>query len=102
MDRYPEIEIEPALLKETDLVLFSSEPYAFKQADIDAFRKNFPGVAPRMSLIDGEMTSWFGSRAIEGLRYLHDFAEQEISEGIAHFLLNSSFGFRRHQLVLGL
>lgn len=83
VDRYPEIEIGPALLKETDLVLFSSEPYAFKQADIDAFRKNFPGVAPRMSLIDGEMTSWFGSRAIEGLRYLHDFAEREISEGKA-------------------
>jgi len=82
-ERYPKIEIGSALLQEVDLVLFASEPYAFKQADIDAFRKNFPGVASHMSLIDGEMTSWFGSRAIEGLRYLHGFAEREIGEGKA-------------------
>jgi hypothetical protein len=30
-----------------------------------------PGDADR--LIDGEMTSWYGSRAIEGLRYLREF-----------------------------
>ena len=27
----------------------------------------------KVSLIDGEMTSWYGSRAIAGLRYLADF-----------------------------
>ena len=82
-ERYPKIEIEAALLQDVDLVLFASEPYAFKQADIDAFRKSFPSVASHMSLINGEMTSWFGSRAIEGLRYLHDFAERKISAGKA-------------------
>jgi len=82
-ERYPKIEIGPALLQEVDLILFASEPYAFKQADIDAFHASFPGVASRLSLIDGEMTSWFGSRAIEGLRYLHDFAERKISAGKA-------------------
>src|SRR5207248_1197119 len=29
----------------------------------------------RMALIDGEMTAWYGSRAIEGLRYLRRFRE---------------------------
>ena len=28
----------------------------------------------KVSLIDGEMTSWYGSRAIEGLRYLAEYA----------------------------
>ena len=28
-----------------------------------------------VSLIDGEMTSWYGSRAIAGLRYLRDYTE---------------------------
>ncbi len=83
VERYPTIEIEPALLQGVDLILFASEPYAFKQADIDAFRTNFPDVTSRMALIDGEMTSWFGSRAIAGLRYLHDFAEREIGVGKA-------------------
>ena len=27
----------------------------------------------QVSLIDGEMTSWYGSRAILGLRYLDDY-----------------------------
>jgi hypothetical protein len=27
-------------------------------------------------LIDGEMTSWYGSRAIAGLDYLHRFVER--------------------------
>lgn len=72
-DRYPETAISPALLEETDLVLFSSEPYAFKQADLDGFREQAPGT--RLLLIDGEMTSWFGARAIDGLRYLRHFAK---------------------------
>ncbi len=68
--RYPEIDIDAALLAETDLVLFSSEPYAFKQADIDAFGSDYPTGRARLLPIDGEMTSWYGGRAIEGLGYL--------------------------------
>jgi hypothetical protein len=29
-----------------------------------------------VQLIDGEMMSWYGSRAIEGLRYLRALAEE--------------------------
>ena len=68
--RYPEIAIDAALLAATDLVLFSSEPYPFAQADIDAFRAAWPAGRARLRPIDGEMTSWYGSRAIAGLGYL--------------------------------
>lgn len=72
--RYPQIEIDSKLLARTDLVLFSSEPYPFKQKHIDKLRAAAPTPAPAMARIDGEMTSWYGSRAIEGLDYLRQLA----------------------------
>jgi len=72
--RYPEVEISMDTLIDIDLVLFSSEPYAFNDADITAFQNAFPEHAAKARLIDGEMTSWYGSRAIHGLAYLRRFA----------------------------
>ena len=75
-DRYPEVTLDDATLSEVDLVLFSSEPYAFTDADIAAFQTAHPAHAHKAHLIDGEMTSWYGSRAIPGLYYLGDFARR--------------------------
>ena len=33
------------------------------------------GSRTRVALIDGSMTSWYGSRAIEGIAYLRKFRE---------------------------
>ena len=74
--RYPEIDVTPELLRRVDLVLFASEPYAFTPADVEDFRASHPVGAARLLSIDGEMTSWYGSRAIEGLRYLRRLAEK--------------------------
>jgi ABC-type Fe3+-hydroxamate transport system substrate-binding protein len=72
--RYPEITVDEALLRETDLFLFSTEPYAFTADDAAAFAAEH-GVPPeRCLLIDGEYTSWYGSRAIAAMAYLRDFA----------------------------
>jgi ABC-type Fe3+-hydroxamate transport system substrate-binding protein len=77
-DRYPVVDLESALAN-TDRVLLSSEPYAFRQRDVDAVTQvahalsAVPGhalAAGAVSLIDAEMTSWYGSRAIAGMRYL--------------------------------
>jgi hypothetical protein len=51
-------------------VLLSSEPYPFSEADAAALRQRYPAV--QIDLIDAEMTSWYGSRAIPGLRYLRE------------------------------
>jgi ABC-type Fe3+-hydroxamate transport system substrate-binding protein len=76
--RYPEVDVTPELLGGTDLVLFSSEPYAFTPSDIDDFRATFPCSDTRLLPIDGEMTSWYGSRAIKGVRYLQQLAESVV------------------------
>ncbi len=72
--RYPAIDITVGLLAETDIVLFSSEPFAFKDTHIEEFRAAFTGDAPILAPIDGQMVSWYGSRAILGLTYLKAFA----------------------------
>jgi ABC-type Fe3+-hydroxamate transport system substrate-binding protein len=73
-NRYPTVELNDDLLVRTDRVLFGSEPFPFKQTHIEAFREEFPAHAAKAAIIDAEMTSWYGSRAIEGLAYLADFA----------------------------
>jgi ABC-type Fe3+-hydroxamate transport system substrate-binding protein len=71
--RYPEIDL-PAFAGRIDRVLLSSEPYHFHErhrAEVAAA----VGGAP-VSLIDGEMTSWYGSRAIRGLGYLATYTAE--------------------------
>ncbi|HZP85846.1 MAG TPA: helical backbone metal receptor [Burkholderiales bacterium] len=69
--RYPAFDLTPEFLAGIDLVLLSSEPYSFRERHCDQVRALVPtGSRTRVALIDGSMTSWYGSRAIEGMRYL--------------------------------
>lgn len=68
-ERYPPIDISAY---DVDRVLLSSEPFHFKQHHVEEVEALLPG-APEVALIDGEMTSWYGSRAIRGLDYLARF-----------------------------
>ena len=67
--RYPEIDL-PALAGDAEIVFLSSEPYPFREQHVRQLTKQLPGT--RSSLIDGEMVSWYGSRAIHGLTYLRE------------------------------
>jgi hypothetical protein len=73
--RYPVLNLDSELLEKTDLFLFSSEPYHFKVSNLVEFESDF-SITPRTRLqfIDGEMLSWYGSRAIQGIRYLQELA----------------------------
>ncbi len=73
--RYPEIDISQDLLNDTELILFSSEPYAFNQRDLALFQQRYHCDRIPLRLIDGSMTSWYGSRSIKGLGYLRDLAQ---------------------------
>jgi ABC-type Fe3+-hydroxamate transport system substrate-binding protein len=75
--RYPVLKIERTLLDAADLILFSSEPYHFVAEDLETFARAYDCPPEKLRLIDGEMTSWYGSRAIEGLAYLARFAGAE-------------------------
>ncbi|HUJ34320.1 MAG TPA: helical backbone metal receptor [Solirubrobacteraceae bacterium] len=77
-DRYPEVELSRHAGK-VDRVLLASEPYHFKEQHLPEVAAALPGA--EVSLIDGEMTSWYGSRAIQGLRYLSDYASASAKTG---------------------
>jgi ABC-type Fe3+-hydroxamate transport system substrate-binding protein len=65
--RYPRFAWSSALVAGLDAVLLSTEPYRFTEAHADALEKQ---IGIPVLLVDGEMMSWYGSRALEGLRYL--------------------------------
>ena len=72
--RYPEVRADENLLTNTDIVFFSSEPFPFKPAHVDELRKLTGDTETPCEFIDGEMTSWYGNRAVEGLRYLRQLS----------------------------
>ena len=66
--RYPKLK---DLKVDAELILLSSEPYRFRDKHVKEIRDE---TGKPTVLIDGEMTSWYGPRAIAGLRYLAGFA----------------------------
>ena len=70
--RYPTVRGDEPWLAQVDRVLLSSEPYAFGPAHLAEARVLCPHA--RVRLVDGEMLSWYGARAVPGLRYLREIA----------------------------
>lgn len=70
--RYPEFRWDPGLVGDIDEVLLSTEPYRFTDAHADALERQ---IGKPVRLVDGEMLSWYGSRAVAGLKYLRELAE---------------------------
>ena len=71
--RYPSLTSDAISELDVDAVFLSSEPCRFRPADRRLIREALAaGAAARVPVlgIDGEMTSWYGPRAIEGLHYL--------------------------------
>jgi ABC-type Fe3+-hydroxamate transport system substrate-binding protein len=69
--RYPSFQWSDALLRDVDQVLLSSEPYRFTEEHVDALERQ---IGKPVQLVDGEMMSWYGSRALQGIRYLKSLA----------------------------
>jgi ABC-type Fe3+-hydroxamate transport system substrate-binding protein len=75
-ERYP--KLDDLRSPDADLVLVSSEPYRFR----DRHLPEIAGLSGRPALlIDGEMTSWYGPRAIDGLAYLCEFTARASRAG---------------------
>ena len=58
--RYPELTSDEIANLNPTLVLLSSEPFPFKENHIEEFQKQLPNT--KITLVDGEMFSWYGSR----------------------------------------
>jgi hypothetical protein len=73
-ERYPKLEDLCGM--DADLLLLSSEPYRFRErhlAEVAALTGK-----PAL-LVDGEMTSWYGPRAISGLAYMQAFVQRTLT-----------------------
>jgi hypothetical protein len=71
--RYPVVRGDEPWLAQVQLVLLSSEPFRFTEQHLAAARALCPNACAR--LVDGELLSWYGARAVAGLRYLREMAD---------------------------
>lgn len=69
--RYPEISVED--LKNADYIFLSSEPFPFQQKHIDELQKELPDA--KISLVDGEAFSWYGTRLAKCESYFQNLVE---------------------------
>lgn len=78
--RYPEIDLKQIASLDVDVILFSSEPFPFKQQHLDAFAAAWQQQIPHQKLpllriVDGEMFSWYGSRLLYATEYFKKLRE---------------------------
>jgi ABC-type Fe3+-hydroxamate transport system substrate-binding protein len=71
--RYPVFDWSSELVDRIDGVLLATEPYRFTEQHADALERH---IGKPVVLVDGEMLSWYGSRAVAGLAYLRDLVRQ--------------------------
>ena len=86
--RYPQVTIDSTLLDLVDEVLLSSEPYPFKNTHRSELQAAGGQQGPAVNFIDGEMTSWYGSRAIAGCNYLAGLRTQHEDDDSASYTRN--------------
>lgn len=74
-ERYPEITLRDLAENNCDVVLFSSEPYPFKEKHIMELKEQLVHISGRDivgQLVDGEMFSWYGSRLLHSASYFEN------------------------------
>ncbi len=69
-DRYPALADDDDAWNVAERILLSTEPYAFRERDAYALRER---LEKPVDLVDGEWTSWYGSRAAIGARALREW-----------------------------
>lgn len=72
--RYPEVTLDQLKALNPDVIFLSSEPYPFKVRDFDDFKKALPNAV--ISIVDGEMFSWYGSRLIHSTTYFNSLIKE--------------------------
>jgi hypothetical protein len=74
--RYPALSGDEAWLGTVQQVLLSSEPYKFDSRHLEPAQALCPGA--RVRLVDGELLSWYGARAVPGLHYLRALGDDAV------------------------
>lgn len=68
-ERYPELTNETIQQLNPRYIFLSSEPYPFKEEHIQELATLCPGAT--ISLVDGELFSWYGSRLLKSAAYFN-------------------------------
>ena len=71
--RYPALSGDEPWLAGVERVLLSSEPFAFQAHHVAEAQALCPTAT--VERVDGELLSWYGARAVAGLRYLRVLAD---------------------------
>lgn len=79
--RYPEVSREELSSWDLDLLLLTSEPYAFNAGEL----QELAPMARQARIVDGAMFSWYGSRMAKAFPYL-----QALGKGIRHLEVTRS------------
>lgn len=80
-NRYPTITAEQIKTLSPEIILLSSEPYPFKEKHIAALQDLLPST--HITLVDGEMFSWYGSRLMQAHAYFCGLSERINSSSTA-------------------
>jgi len=73
-ERYPKLSEEMLAALNPSLILLSSEPFPFKQKDIETLQRIVPHA--KVLFIDGESCSWYGSFLLKSIAYLNTYIVQ--------------------------
>lgn len=74
LSRYPKLTHQQIRDLKPDIILLSSEPYPFKDMHINEMKAICP--QSKVSVVDGEMFSWYGSRLLQTPSYLTTLREE--------------------------
>ena len=74
--RYPVIQESDPIIKNSQVLLFSSEPYPFKKRHIEEFQQISKLKQFQYLLVDGQNLSWYGTRTLKALIYLLSLKKQ--------------------------
>jgi ABC-type Fe3+-hydroxamate transport system substrate-binding protein len=74
--RYPSFDFEQVDWSQVDALLLSTEPYRFDESAARELRSDPRLAATAVEVVDGELISWYGSRAIAGLQYMAPLRER--------------------------
>jgi len=78
-NRYPKISIEELAAAGADVILFSSEPFPFKEKHLMEistwWSQNNVQPLPQLKIVNGEMFSWYGSRLLHSANYFRKLRE---------------------------
>ena len=73
LQRYPEVTPEAVAAARPDVLLFSSEPFRFREKHVGAMRAACPEA--RVLFVDGEAFSWYGSRLLHTPEHVRTLRE---------------------------